>query len=308
MSQYGPPDSWGDRTGQPEPPASDARSDSPGGTSPTEQLPPSAPAEGVPSDQPSSWAQPDQPTPTGQEAPFDAPGEPAASGQPDQQWQANQHTQAQAYGQSDQYAQQDQYAHQNQYGQTDQYGQPAYQYGQTPYQGQYDGGYPQQPYGPTGVQPEWAAYGQPPKKPTNRTTLAVMIGAILGVMVLILAGAGVAGAVVTNNANQKPAEVKIPTPTPPPSSEPPTPTGPTYGEKPFSSKVGDCVKQTNADIEKSSVLTAPCVTGNLRIMKRLESTADLNKCDGTGYDVAYASRVPEPFAHLSYVLCLNYIK
>lgn len=188
------------------------------------------------------------------------------------------------------------------------------QYGDSdPQRNPYGQGY--YPYGGGGYGPPPPA---PPPVPPPKRGLGT--GAVIGIVsavaaVLLLCGAGVFGVLWFNQASPNGDPPPVPPvstppqappttpPAPPPSTPPSTPAGPIYNVPPNLAKVGECVRLTGkTGIKEDAVLTTPCKSGVLRIMKRFDYTSSVGKC-GSTHEKTYYRQMPG--MNWSYVLCLN---
>lgn len=138
---------------------------------------------------------------------------------------------------------------------------------------------------------------RPPKRSLGAGTLAGIVGAVVFAL-LLCTGIGLGGAALYNRANNPPGNG---TTTPPSSLTPVSPgnTAPKYGIPPVFAKVGDCVQERQWKSGESMV-TTPCRSGVLRIMKRFEGTTSVVPCavyDGGGVGTYVSGE--------KYVLCFN---
>jgi hypothetical protein len=273
MSMYGPP--GGPYPGQPQDPWQGGQPQDPYGQ----------PADpyGQPWSQPEPWG--------GAPSSVPPPGAPAPYGQPQ-------------YGQP-QYGQ-------PQYGQP-QYGQPSYDPGYT------QPAYNQPQYGQPGFPPGGEPWGPPIAAPPQKKSSGLLITVIVVLTVLLCGGGTTAAYLLLKNNPSKPEAAGSPTatatggptagptssptgaPTDEPSSAPPTDSGDVNGA--LTAHKGDCLVNKGSD-KQPQMRKVPCGPNTFEVLKRIDGTADTNKCDGTpGYthNYYYKSSVDA----LSFVLCLK---
>jgi hypothetical protein len=205
------------------------------------------------------------------------------------------------------------------YGQP-QYGQP--QYGQPQYgQPSYDPGYPQpgydQPqYGQPGYPPGGDMWGPPLAPPPKKGGSGLLITVIV-VLAVLLCGGGAAAIYLVAKDSGKVTATGTPTPNTSGTAKQPTsgpsqgptgeptsaPTTDSGGSGALNVRQGDClVNEGTAD--KPKLRKSACGPNTYQVLKRLNGTADYNKCAGTqGYTdyYFYDSTVDA----LDFVLCMK---
>jgi len=160
---------------------------------------------------------------------------------------------------------------------------------------------------PTALIGQPAAPAEPPAEqsapaPGRSRGPAIVLAALVGVLVVVLCGGGVAALYLIGTKDRQPPAARSapPSPSSRPSSPSPRPS-PTFD--PGSIIKGNCV--VNEGPDAAPVLrVVPCGPGTYQVLVRIDSTADVTKCrtvPGATHHYYYETTPPT----LDFVLCLK---